>query len=82
MQTTTTNASKKAIWQLKLRFTSIQNIPMNSEMQKKSDFKIHFHRHTAVWRYPHVKWEIENFSQITTTAPIFLQFNYFRQKYL
>ena len=37
---------------------------------------------TALWRYPHVKWEIENLSQITTTAPIFLQFNYFRQKYL
>ena len=37
-------------------------------------------RHAA--RYPHVKWEIENLSQITTTAPIFLQFNYFRQKYL
>ena len=37
---------------------------------------------SALWRYPHVKWEIENLSQITTTAPIFLQFNYFRQKYL
>ena len=36
----------------------------------------------ALWRYPHVKWEIELLSQITTTAPIFLQFNYFRQKYL
>ena len=36
----------------------------------------------ALWGYPHVKWEIENLSQITTTAPIFLQFNYFRQKYL
>ena len=30
----------------------------------------------------HVKWEIENLSQITTTAPIFLLSNYFRQKYL
>ena len=39
-------------------------------------------RHIALWGYPHVKWEIENLSQITTTAPIFLQFNYFRQKYL
>ena len=36
----------------------------------------------ALWGYPHVKWEIENLSQITTTVPIFLQFNYFRQKYL
>ena len=36
----------------------------------------------ALWGYPHVKWEIELLSQITTTAPIFLQFNYFRQKYL
>ena len=36
----------------------------------------------APWGYPLVKWEIENLSQITTTAPIFLQFNYFRQKYL
>ena len=26
---------KEAIWQLKWRFTSIQNIPMNSEMQKR-----------------------------------------------
>ena len=38
--------------------------------------------HIALWCYPHVKWEIENLSQITTTVPIFLQFNYFRQKYL
>ena len=38
MQRTAINASKKAIWQLKLRFTSIQNIPMNFEMQKNSDF--------------------------------------------
>ena len=36
----------------------------------------------ALWGYPHVKWEIENLCQITTTAPIFLKFNYFRQKYL
>ena len=41
-----------------------------------------YERAIALWRYPHVKWEIENLSQITTTAPIFLQFNYFRQKYL
>ena len=36
----------------------------------------------ALWGYPHVKWEIENLSHITTTAPIFLLSNYFRQKYL
>ena len=41
-----------------------------------------FTRYTALWGYLHVKWEIENLSQITSTAPIFLQFNYFRQKYL
>ena len=35
-----------------------------------------------LWGYPHVKWEIDNLSQITTTAPIFLLSNYFRQKYL
>ena len=33
----------------------------------------------ALWGYPHVKWEIENLNQITTIAPIFLEFNYFRQ---
>ena len=26
--------------------------------------------HIALWGYPHVKWEIENLSQITTTVPI------------
>ena len=41
-----------------------------------------FTRYTALWGYLHVKWEIENLSEITSTAPIFLQFNYFRQKYL
>ena len=33
----------------------------------------------ALCCYPHVKLEIGNLSQITTTAPIFLQFNYFRE---
>ena len=37
---------------------------------------------TALCCYPHVKWEIENLSQVTTTALIFLLSNYFRQKYL
>ena len=36
----------------------------------------------ALCCYPHVKLEIGNLSHITTTAPIFLQLNYFRQKYL
>ena len=33
----------------------------------------------ALWCYPNVKLEIRNLSLITSTAPIFLQFNYFRQ---
>ena len=33
----------------------------------------------ALCCYPHVKLEIGNLSQITTTAPIFLLFNYFRE---
>ena len=37
---------------------------------------------TALCSYPHWKVEIRDSSQISTTAPIFLQFNYFRQKYL
>ena len=37
---------------------------------------------SALCSYPHVKVEIRDSSQISTTAPIFLQFNYFRQKYL
>ena len=50
---------------------------------KKCSKKLQIWRRLAPLRgYPHVKWEIENLSQITTTAPIFLQFNYFRQKYL
>ena len=32
--------------------------------------------------YPHVNVSIRDFSQILTTAPIFLYSNYFRQKYL
>ena len=36
----------------------------------------------ALCSYPHVKVEIRDSSQISTTAPIFLLFNYFRQKYL
>ena len=36
----------------------------------------------ALCSYPHVKVEIRDSSQISTTAPIFLQFNYSRQKYL
>ena len=36
----------------------------------------------ALCSYPHVKVEIRDSSQISTTAPIFLQLNYFRQKYL
>ena len=37
---------------------------------------------TALCCYPHVKLEIGNLIQITTTAPIFQQSHYFRQKYL
>ena len=36
----------------------------------------------ALCCYPHVKMEIGNLIQITTTAPIFQQSHYFRQKYL
>ena len=36
----------------------------------------------ALCSYPHVKMEIRDSSQISTTAPIFLEYNYFRQKYL
>ena len=36
----------------------------------------------ALCSYPHWKMEIRDSSQIPTTAPIFLQCNYFRQKYL
>ena len=36
----------------------------------------------ALCCYPHVKLEIGNLIQITTTAPIFQQSHYFRQKYL
>ena len=36
----------------------------------------------ALCCYPHVKMEIGNLIQITTTAPIFQQSFYFRQKYL
>ena len=36
----------------------------------------------ALCCYPHVKLEIGNLIQITTTAPIFQQSYYFRQKYL
>ena len=35
----------------------------------------------ALWCYPNVKLEIRNLSLITSTAPIFLQFNYFRKKW-
>ena len=37
---------------------------------------------TALCGYPIVKMEIRDSSQISTTAPIFLLSNYFRQKYL
>ena len=37
---------------------------------------------TALCGYPIVKMEIRDSSQISTTAPIFLLYNYFRQKYL
>ena len=37
---------------------------------------------TALCGYPIVKMKIGDSSQISTTAPIFLLFNYFRQKYL
>ena len=37
---------------------------------------------SALWFYPHVKVSIRDLSQILTTAPIFLYFNFFRQKYL
>ena len=33
----------------------------------------------ALCCYTNVKWEIKNLSLITSIAPIFLQFNYFRQ---
>ena len=36
----------------------------------------------ALCRYPHVNVSIRDLSRILTTAPIFLYFNYFRQKYL
>ena len=36
----------------------------------------------ALCGYPIVKMEIRDSSQISTTAPIFLLYNYFRQKYL
>ena len=36
-------------------------------------------RINLLWCYPNVKLEIRNLSLITSTAPIFLQFNYFRQ---
>ena len=35
----------------------------------------------ALWGYPHVKWEIENLIQITTTALILLKFLNFSQNY-
>ena len=35
--------------------------------------------YTALCCYTNVKWEIKNLSLITSIAPIFLQFNYFRQ---
>ena len=38
--------------------------------------------HSALCGYPIVKMEIRDSSQISTTAPIFLLYNYFRQKYL
>ena len=34
---------------------------------------------TALWCYPNVKLEIRNLSLITSTAPIVLQINYFRE---
>ena len=34
---------------------------------------------SALCCYTNVKWEIKNLSLITSIAPIFLQFNYFRQ---
>ena len=37
---------------------------------------------SALCGYPIVKMEIRDSSQISTTAPIFLLYNYFRQKYL
>ena len=38
-----------------------------------------YFRHIALCCYTNVKWEIRNLSLITSIAPIFLQFNYFRQ---
>ena len=55
---------------------------LSQEQLKMEEMKFSEIFSNALWGYPHVKWEIENLSQITTTAPIFLQFNYFRQKYL
>ena len=40
------------------------------------------HWSNALCCYPHVKLEIGNLIQIITTAPIFQQSHYFRQKYL
>ena len=36
-------------------------------------------KNIALCCYTNVKWEIKNLSLITSIAPIFLQFNYFRQ---
>ena len=41
--------------------------------------KFFFWQYNPLWCYPNVKLEIRNLSLITSTAPIFLQFNYFRQ---
>ena len=44
-----------------------------------SYFHSRFGWNIALWCYPYVKLEIKNLSLITSTAPIFLQFNYFRE---
>ena len=55
--------------------------PTNLQSQARRLFLHHHHKkrsHTALCCYPHVKWEIENLSQITTTAPHFLAIQLFQ----
>ena len=59
--------------------------PTNLQSQARRLFLHHHHKkrsHTALCCYPHVKWEIENLSQITTTAPHFLAIQLFQTEIL
>ena len=41
--------------------------------------KISLYQYIALWVYPNVNGSVRNFSQNTSTAPIFFLFNYFRE---